>query len=165
MVYYCNHSSPIGDLLIAKNSNGVIKIDINQEVDQFIKGVEILTGDKAKESYDEIADVINEIDLYFNKKIENFSVKIDLIKLSDFQRDVLHFLQMIPYGMTASYKVVAILLGKPNAARAVGQVCRKNPIPIIIPCHRVIRNDGELGGYTGGLKTKKYLLKLEDSLA
>lgn len=164
MIYYYNYKSPIGGLLIAKNQNGVIKIAINQKVVQFLMEVEILTRDRAKESYNEIKDVINEMDLYFNKELENFLIKVDLIKLSEFQRDVLNFLQMIPYGITMSYKVVAMLIGKPEAARAVGQVCRRNPVPIIIPCHRVIKNDGELGGYTGSLKAKKYLLKLEGNL-
>ena len=88
------------------------------------------------------------------------------MKGSDFERSVWHQLQKIPSGETKSYKEIAIAIGNPNSSRAVANACAKNPKPIEIPCHRVIRSDGSLGGYSGkgGIKTKKKLLKSEGIL-
>ena len=83
---------------------------------------------------------------------------------TDFQRRVWKEISKIPFGETRTYKDLAIAIGKPNSSRAVANACRKNPYPVIIPCHRVIRSDGKLGGYSGvgGVKKKKELLKLEN---
>lgn len=95
--------------------------------------------------------------------MEKFS-KLDLSRLTPFQRKVLEAVKTIPYGETRSYKWVAERIGKPKAARAIGQALKKNPYPIIIPCHRVIRSDGRLGGYSKGIRKKKRLLKKEETI-
>lgn len=95
--------------------------------------------------------------------MEKFS-KLDLSSLTPFQRKVLGAVKTIPYGETRSYKWVAERIGKPQAARAIGQALNKNPYPIIIPCHRVICSDGKLGGYSKGIQKKRSLLKKEGTI-
>ena len=92
-----------------------------------------------------------------------FSLNID-IHLPSFYKKSLTKVAEIPFGETTSYKSIAIKIGNPNASRAVGNANANNPLPIIIPCHRVIANDGSIGGYGGGLKTKRFLLELEGAL-
>jgi O-6-methylguanine DNA methyltransferase len=102
-----------------------------------------------------------ELSEYFAGKREDFEVPIEFADGTTFQKNVWKSLRKIPYGKPCSYKDVAVSIGKPCAARAVGRANSKNPIPIIVPCHRVISSDGTLGGFTGGLVTKKKLLALE----
>jgi len=102
-----------------------------------------------------------ELRAYFARRLRSFSVPCDLKELSPFTRAVLRTAAEIPYGEVRSYRWVAEHLGKPGAARAVGGALARNPIPVIIPCHRVVRSDQALGGYSLGLKWKRRLLKLE----
>lgn len=95
--------------------------------------------------------------------MKNFA-KLDLSGLTPFQKKVLEVVKTIPYGETRSYKWVAERIGNPKAVRAVGQALKKNPYPGIIPCHRVIRSDGKLGGYSKGTQKKKKLLKQEGDI-
>lgn len=105
-----------------------------------------------------------QLELYFAGRLKIFSVSLDLDG-TDFQKIVWRSLTKIPYGQTRSYKDIAKKIGKPKAFRAVGTANGKNPLCIIVPCHRVIAADGSLGGYSGGLKMKTKLLKLEKSAA
>ncbi|MBC3186657.1 methylated-DNA--[protein]-cysteine S-methyltransferase [Corynebacterium sp. zg-331] len=98
---------------------------------------------------------------YFAGRHREFTVPLDWGEASDFRARVQRHLLTIGYGQTSSYGEVAVALGRPGAARAVGSGCRTNPLPIVVPCHRVIRSDGSLGGYAGGLAVKEYLLGLE----
>lgn len=93
--------------------------------------------------------------------MERVNPKIFLPEGTIFQRKVWHKIMKIPYGKTKTYKQIAIAIGHPHSYRAVGQACKKNPIPIIIPCHRVVGSNGSLGGYSRGIGAKKYLLRLE----
>ncbi|MDQ7781879.1 MAG: methylated-DNA--[protein]-cysteine S-methyltransferase [Desulfomonilaceae bacterium] len=110
---------------------------------------------------DVLEQLVHELDLYFFKKLRLFSVPPDPASGSAFQRRVWHELSRIPYGRTRSYAEVAEAVGNPLAARAVGSANRSNAIPIVIPCHRVIRSDGGLGGYGSGIRIKRKLLELE----
>ncbi|WP_373997969.1 methylated-DNA--[protein]-cysteine S-methyltransferase [Bdellovibrio bacteriovorus] len=101
-----------------------------------------------------------QIEEYLKGERQEFDVALDIIG-TDFQKKVWEHLQKIPYGKTCSYKEIAVALGDANASRAVGTANGKNPISIIVPCHRVISSDGTLGGYAGGLPTKSFLLNLE----
>ncbi len=103
---------------------------------------------------------IDAIKKYFNKELKNFDFPI-LLKVPDFSKKVLQYVRQIPYGEVRTYKEVAKAIGEPNSARAVGMALIKNPLPIVIPCHRVIKSNGELGGYQGGIGSKKWLLKFE----
>lgn len=104
-----------------------------------------------------------ELRAYFSGRLHSFSTPCDLHGLPPFTRAVLRITAQIPYGEVRSYRWVAERLGKPKATRAVGNALARNPIPIIIPCHRVVRSDGTLGGYALGLSWKKRLLALEKS--
>lgn len=104
-----------------------------------------------------------EIGAYFSGRLRSFSALCDLDGLPPFTRAVLKITARIPYGEIRSYRWIANKLGKPRASRAVGNALARNPIPIIIPCHRVVRSDGSLGGYALGLDWKKRLLELERS--
>ncbi len=102
-----------------------------------------------------------ELQSYFNGKNINFSGKIDISGATPFQQSVWTATRSIKYGETQSYNWIALQIGKPLAARAVGQALGRNPLPVIIPCHRVISKDGALGGFGGGLDMKRFLLALE----
>jgi methylated-DNA-[protein]-cysteine S-methyltransferase len=106
--------------------------------------------------------LIDELDRYFAGNLTTFTVPLDPASGTPFQREVWKALTEIPYGKTSSYSGVARAVGRPKAFRAVGSANGRNDIPILIPCHRVIRADGTLGGYGSGLKIKKALLDLEE---
>ena len=110
------------------------------------------------------ADLVERFKLYFTGEKVNFPDELDLSGATPFQRRVWERTRFIPYGETKSYLWVARQIGKPGAARAVGQALGKNPLSIIVPCHRVIASDGGLGGFGGGVEMKKYLLRLENSV-
>lgn len=105
--------------------------------------------------------LLEELDRYFRGTLKEFAVALDPASGTPFQRRVWEELSRIPYGETRSYRDVAIGVGKPAAVRAVGMANHHNPIPIVVPCHRVIRADGSLGGYGSGIGIKKALLELE----
>ena len=100
---------------------------------------------------------------YFSGHRTTFTDKLDLSPATHFQREVWEITRRIPYGETRSYAWVAEQIKKPRAARAVGQALSKNPLPVIVPCHRVVTSDGKLGGFSGGVEMKRYLLSLEAS--
>jgi methylated-DNA-[protein]-cysteine S-methyltransferase len=100
---------------------------------------------------------------YFHGELKKFDLKINFIWGTPFQREVWLALNEIPYGEKRSYKWLAARVGRPEAARAIGQALRKNPLPVILPCHRVINESGEIGGYSEGVEIKKRLLKLEEN--
>lgn len=108
-----------------------------------------------------LQDTMEQLDKYFRLKLKKFDIPLDFGNKPNFHIEVWRALTAIPWGETRSYKEVAHMAGSPNAARAVGQANRVNPIPIITPCHRVIKSDGTLGGYNSGLDKKKTLLDLE----
>ncbi len=107
------------------------------------------------------ANFIKELTLYFHGLKNDFSQKTKFLTGTDFEKKVWLALKKIPFGETMTYRQLAEKIGRPGAARAVGRALSKNPIPIIIPCHRVIESDGSIGGYSSGVKTKIRLLELE----
>ena len=109
------------------------------------------------------ADLADRLRRYLQGERVAFADKLDLAGTTCFQQSVWQTVRTIPYGETRSYGWVASQLGLPKAARAVGQALGKNPVPIVIPCHRVISSNGELGGFGGGLEIKKFLLNLEQA--
>ncbi len=145
--YTQRYTSPIGDLFITANSEALLRIDWNLE-DFYPNPKEIteLTISQLKE--------------YFAGERKEFTIPLKM-EGTDFQKSVWKSLQKVEYNETKSYKDIADLIDNPRAARAVGNANNKNPIPIIVPCHRVIHADGGLGGYGGGLDIKTFLLDLE----
>jgi len=109
------------------------------------------------------ADLTRRLKSYFSGQRVAFDDELDLAAATAFQRQVWQLARLIPYGETRSYGWIAERTGKAGVGRAVGQALARNPLPVIIPCHRVVASDGKLGGYSGGLDRKKYLLKLESA--
>ena len=163
MLYYNIISSPIGELCIIKSNKGIRRILLsnNAPFEQYLHNN--FPDEKVVNNNYELKKSSNQIHEYFDLSRKEFSLDID-IQLSSYYRKVLKKVENIPYGKTASYKLIAIETGNPKASRAVGNANANNPLPIIIPCHRVIANDGRIGGYGGGLKTKRFLLELEGAL-
>jgi methylated-DNA-[protein]-cysteine S-methyltransferase len=119
-------------------------------------------GEPREQWPERLADAVAQLEEYFGKARRKFDLELDLAEsLTDFQRDVYRRLLEIEYGHVASYGQVARDVGKPDMARAVGQAVGANPIPIVVPCHRVVASDGSLTGFGGGLRAKVALLKLE----
>ena len=108
-------------------------------------------------------NLMKRLKVYFSGHRTTFPDKLDLSRATHFQREVWEITRLIPYGETRSYAWVAEQTKRPKAMRAVGQALSKNPLPIIIPCHRVVASDGKLGGFSGGVEMKRYLLSLETS--
>lgn len=145
---YCSFSSPVGLLLISANDRGICGLDFDDN------------GEILKGSNQHIELLKKELEAYFVGKLKIFSVPLHP-KGTFFQQSVWNVLQSILYGETISYSREAELLKHPKATRAVANANGKNKIAIIIPCHRVIAKDGGIGGYSGGLWRKEYLLALE----
>ena len=156
MIYYDLIPSPIGQLLLVAAEHGLQQIVFEGENQ----------SDTIKDSWikapDKLRTVSNQLAAYFRKELEIFDVKLSP-QGTAFQKQIWNELIKIPYGQTCSYLDIAIAIGKPKACRAIGMANSKNPIPIIIPCHRVIGKNGELTGYAGGLSKKSYLLTLEQT--
>ena len=108
-------------------------------------------------------DLMERLKAYFNGHKVTFADELNLCQTTAFQRKVWEITRLIPYGETRSYAWVAQQISRPQSAQAVGQALARNPLPIIIPCHRVVTSDGRLGGYSGGLEMKRYLISLEAS--
>jgi methylated-DNA-[protein]-cysteine S-methyltransferase len=154
MRFYTWYESPVGPLLLAGSRDGVNYVS-------FASGRHAVAVDPGwMEDHTVFDDPIQQLREYFAGERKTFSLALDP-EGTDFQRAVWSELQRIPYGETISYKQLAERIGKPKAVRAVGAANGANPIPIIIPCHRVIGNDGSLTGFGGGLPLKKRLLELE----
>lgn len=145
-------NSPIGKLEIHGNESGILNI-------QFSDSKEIAVS---KTIPSELKAVVTQLKEYFNGERTEFTIKLSP-KGTDFQKKVWNELLKIPYGKTVSYQQIANQLENPKVIRAAASANGKNPIPIIIPCHRVIGSDGSLTGYAGGLQRKKLLLELESN--
>lgn len=153
-MYYCYFDTPIGELLLAGEANALSVIG-------FPKGV-MRRDPEPDWIYNEepFADVREQLAEYFSGERKDFDLPLRIAG-TEFQLSVLEALQEIPYGETRSYGAIAKQIGRPRAVRAVGAANGRNPIPIIVPCHRVIGHTGDLTGFGGGLDTKKALLRLE----
>jgi methylated-DNA-[protein]-cysteine S-methyltransferase len=151
--------SPVGDLLLAATPRGLCRISYTVEgvEDDLARrfGVRVLRTP--------LDDVRRELDEYFEGRRREFDLPIDL-RVAPFHEDVLHELARVPYGHTDTYGHLAAKVGKPKAARAVGTVMNRNPIPIVLPCHRIVGANGALTGYGGGLHVKRALLELEGAI-
>ena len=161
---YTVFKSPIGLTGLIASKNGLLrlinKLPNENSIDKHVKN---LTIGKVKNIPSGFNDLISQFSYYFDGKLQQFDYPLDLRLGTQFQQQVWKKLITIPYGETRSYKWLAFSIKNPHASRAVGNANGKNPLSIIIPCHRVVRENGELGGYTGGTNIKKFLLKLEQA--
>ena len=154
--------SPIGLLYVALSAKGLCRIDFDPDPAQFLARLDPLA--RTERNPDALAPVARRFNEYFAGERKAFDLPLDLERLKPFQCGVLQIALSIPLGKVWTYGRVAEALGKPKASRAVGQALAHNPVPIVVPCHRVIASDGSLGGYAGGLERKRLLLRLEGAL-
>jgi O-6-methylguanine DNA methyltransferase len=158
--------TPIGDLWLAVSDNGLAAIEWGKSQAQF--EAYLVKRFKRPVEYEpkKVAQAAKELREYLNGKRQRFTLVIDWTLLRPFQQSVLRTTYEIPFGETRTYKEIAEHIGKPNAARAVGRAEATNPMPLVLPCHRVLGMDGKLHGYgmAEGLKTKAWLLKLEGAV-
>lgn len=154
--------SPIGTLLAAATAAGLVRVTLpGEDHDRVLESLGEALHARPKASPQPLDHVSREVAEYFAGTRTQFDVPLDLSLARGFRRAVLTELRAVGYGKTVSYGELASLAGNPRASRAAGSACATNPLPIVIPCHRVVRSDGGLGGYGGGLEVKRYLLDLE----
>lgn len=160
-VSYTSLSSPIGELLVAATEVGLVRIAFeNNDWDAVLEDLGRRIGPLIEDSAP-LAAILEQLEEYFAGQRKEFTLQLDLRLATGFRRQALEYLRTIPYAHTESYAEVAEGAGSPRAMRAVGSACANNPIPLVIPCHRVVRSDGTLGGYGGGLNIKEQLLDME----
>jgi len=163
-VAYDYTDSPVGKLLVATSERGLCRISFDPEPERELDWLSRAFGARVLRSAGPIDPVRRELDEYFEGGRREFDLPVDLTPLPDFQRDVLVELIRVPYGHVDTYGGLARRIGKPRAARAVGGALNRNPIPIVVPCHRIVGASGSLTGYGGGLERKQALLGLEGAL-
>jgi methylated-DNA-[protein]-cysteine S-methyltransferase len=161
-VAYRTVDSPVGTLLLAATEQGVVRVAYEIENhDQVLQALSERVSPRILRTPRRLDQVARQLAEYFAGERRDFVLPLDFRLARGFRRAVLARLVMIDYGRTETYSEVAAATGHPRAVRAVGSACATNPIPVIVPCHRVLRSDGKLGGYLGGLQTKAALLSLE----
>ncbi|MBP7689022.1 MAG: methylated-DNA--[protein]-cysteine S-methyltransferase [Thermoflexales bacterium] len=163
-VYYdvVSHSR-VGELYVAVSERGLIALDFGLGERNFVERVQRRTKATLVRSREECAEVMKQVREYLDGKRMAFDLPLDMTTMTAFQRQVLTAASNIPRGKWLTYGDVAKAIGRPQASRAVGQALGHNPVPIVIPCHRVLGSDGSLHGYSGGggIQTKAWLLQLE----
>jgi len=166
MVYWDAIATPIGRVLVAVSDAGLVRVGFRQTTASAFAAqlAQQLDADVVR-SPARTAHAVRQLRAYFAGRLRAFELPIDLGGLSAFQRRVLMATAAIPAGRLASYGDIARRIGRPGGSRAVGQALGRNPVPIVIPCHRVIAAGGRIGGYAGGLGIKRTLLRLEGTLA
>jgi methylated-DNA-[protein]-cysteine S-methyltransferase len=165
-VAYRTVDSPIGALLVAATELGVVRLAFaGEDHDVVLQTLADRISPRVLQAPARLDRVVTELDEYFAGRRHTFDVALDWRLSAGFRGTVLHHLAEIGYGRTATYAAVAQLAGNPKAVRAVGTACATNPLPVLVPCHRVVRSDGGMGGYLGGVEAKRTLLTLEAAAA
>jgi methylated-DNA-[protein]-cysteine S-methyltransferase len=162
-VAYTTIDSPFGPLLVAATPNGLVKISFPSayDSDETLEDLAARISPRVLEAPARLDEVRRQLDLYFEGRLHEFDLPLDWQLSKGFRRRALRAIDRIPYGKTRSYTEIARSAGNERAVRAAGTACGSNPIPIIVPCHRVLRSGGALGGYGGGLPMKEALLRME----
>lgn len=164
-VAYATMDSPYGELLVAATERGVVKLSLPAyAAEDALEEISAGVSPRILESPKRLEPVRRELDSYFEGKLERFSSKVDWALAHGFTDRVLHVVARIPYGKTLSYGEVAVEAGNPRAFRAAGTACGANPVPLIVPCHRVVQAGGKPGNYGGGPEMKLALLEMEGAL-
>jgi len=164
-VAYTEIDTPVGRILLAGTRRGLVKVAFpNQPADEVLEQLVQSVSPRVLESPARLDEARRELDRYFEGRLHDFDLPLDWQLTHGFYRKVLRATARIPYGQTRSYKQMATKAGSARAVRATGSALGSNPLPIIVPCHRVLRTGGALGGYGGGLETKQALLELEGAL-
>lgn len=161
-VAYTVVDSPVGKLLLAATPTGLVRVAYAREGhDRVLQALAAAISPRILRAPARLAGAARELDEYFRRRRTGFDLPLDFALSRGFRRLVQQHLPEIGYGQTRSYRQIAELVGNPKAARAVGTACATNPLPVVVPCHRVLRGDGALGGYVGGPAAKATLLELE----
>jgi methylated-DNA-[protein]-cysteine S-methyltransferase len=160
-VSYDIADTPVGPLFVAVSELGLCRISYDPEPDRQVEELARTFGSRVLRAPRPLDPVKRELDEYFEGRRHEFDLPVDLRGRTDFSRLVLEQLARVPYGEVTTYGSLAARSGRPKAARAVGTIMNRNPIPIILPCHRVVGSTGSLVGYGGGLERKRLLLDLE----
>ena len=161
-VAYRTIDTPVGTLLLAATEKGLVRVAYPvQDHDSVLAGLATTISPRVLHAPGRLDPAAREIEEYFAGRRSGFDLVLDFQLSHGFRRTVLDHLSEIGYGTTASYAAVATAAGSPRAVRAVGTACATNPLPIVVPCHRVVRSDGSLGQYAGGSEAKRALLTLE----
>ncbi|WP_280217960.1 methylated-DNA--[protein]-cysteine S-methyltransferase [Nocardia neocaledoniensis] len=161
-IAYTTVDSPVGELLLAATPRGLVRVAYaSEDHDRVLATLGEKLSPRILRAPGRLDTVARELDEYFAGRRRAFDVDLDLSLSHGFRQLVQRHLPEIAYGQTRSYREVAELVGNPKAVRAVGTACATNPLPVVVPCHRVVRTDGSLGGYIGGAEAKTALLTLE----
>jgi methylated-DNA-[protein]-cysteine S-methyltransferase len=161
-VAYRTVDSPVGTLLLAATTVGLVRVAYDiEDHDAVLARLAGSVSPRVLRAPARLDAVARQLDEYFTKRRTDFAVPVDLRLAEGFRRSVIEHLRGIGYGRRESYAAVASAVGNPRAVRAVGTACAHNPLPVVIPCHRVVRSDGSTGQYVGGPAAKSALLTLE----
>jgi methylated-DNA-[protein]-cysteine S-methyltransferase len=165
-VAYTSVDSPLGPLIVAATPEGLVRVSYSElrGEDEVLEELARRVSPRVLEAPARLDPVRRELDEYFEGRREGFDVPIDWSQLAGFTREVLRATARIGFGQVSTYAGVAAEAGSPRAVRAAGNALGANPMPVVVPCHRVLRTGGTLGGYTGGLERKEFLLRLEGRL-
>lgn len=164
-VAYATVDSPFGKLLLAATPRGLVKVSFPQfGTEATLEELAAKISPRVLEAPARLDEARRELDRYFEGRLTEFELPLDWQLTDGFRKRVQQTINRIPYGRTRSYTEVARSAGNERAVRAAGTACGANPLPIVVPCHRVLRSGGALGGYGGGLPMKEALLKLEGVL-
>ncbi len=165
-VAYTTVDSPFGPLLVAATKRGLVRLAYpNEDPERALQELASSVSPRILEAPGRLDELRRELEDYFEGRRQRFEVPVDLALTRGFTRKVLQVTVRIPFGSVSTYRDVATRAGSPRASRAAGNALGSNPIPIVVPCHRVVHTGGGLGGYTGGVQRKEFLLKLEGALA
>ena len=161
-VAYRTVDTPVGSLLLAATEEGLVRVAYaSEDHERVLESLSARISPRILHDPSRLDAAARELDEYFTGRRTTFDLALDLQLSTGFRSIVLRHLTDVGYGQRASYGTVARLAGRPKAVRAVGSACATNPLPIVLPCHRVVRSDGSLGGYLGGVAAKTTLLELE----
>jgi methylated-DNA-[protein]-cysteine S-methyltransferase len=165
-VAYTSVDSPLGPLVVAATPKGLVRVSYSEfrGEDEVLEELARRVSPRVLEAPARLDPVRRELDEYFEGHRHAFDVPIDWSYLAGFTREVLRATARIGFGEVSTYAGVAAEAGSPRAVRAAGNALGSNPMPVVVPCHRVLRTGGTLGGYTGGLEKKEFLLRLEGAL-
>jgi len=161
-VSYRTIDSPLGLLLLAATGEGLVRVAFScEDHDAVLAGLASDISPRILRTPRRLDEAAHQLDEYFAGKRRAFNIPVDLRLAHGFRRSVLEHLRRIPYGATQSYAAVARAAGNPSAVRAAASACSHNPLPLVVPCHRVVRSDGTTGEYLGGPEAKRALLAME----
>lgn len=163
-MYWWNHmNSPIGDITVVGSEQGIAAISLGEDPETFVSRMTAKLGSPVEADSVRSSEVMRQIAAYLEGERNDIDFPLDLQLLTEFQKDVLLRLKSIPAGSVITYGDLARAAGRPGGARAVGQALAANPLPLALPCHRVVASDGGLGGFSsrGGVKDKAALLRME----